>query len=182
MLNNNIEEEFLNDSVEEIHKKRKNKINSKIKGSNSEREICKILNNRFVNKAVFNRTFYSGAYLGNTNTERGVFLTEEQKELLIGDIRCNNPFWRFSIEVKSRKEFNFFDLFSSKSEINNWIKQIEFDSKKLNRVPLLIIKINGHEPFVLVKEKLCVEFIWGDYSIMTLKTFLTFSDSYFFND
>ena len=120
-------------------------INSKKKGNRVELEIAKIFCERFGKE--FCRVPQSGAF--GTNY-RKTNLREDAIEILSGDIITPEEF-RFSIEVKSRKDFNFFDFFNKKSELHDWLNQCEKDADASSKMPLLIVKINYHETFVFIR-------------------------------
>ena len=156
------------------------KINSKNKGSNSERELAKILNERF--GEGFKRTPYSGSIFGQSNRHFGNGLSDEQKSTLSGDLIV--PFnFKFSIEHKAYKEASFFDLFNPSSNLKNWFKQCEGDATFSNKKPMLIVKYNNKKRIVYIKEKLDNYFFeiqnWYCYYLEDL---LKLEDSFFFKN
>ena len=121
-------------------------INSKAKGSNLEREVCKIFKKCWPDKE-FMRVPSSGAIMGQSNKIKHATIEENIKEVLSGDIICPSNF-RFSVECKCYASISFWDLFNESSDLNSWIKQCSEDAAFANKLPMLIIKINNHKPIV----------------------------------
>lgn len=155
----------------------KKKINSKKKGNRIELEFSKILSERF-NK-IFKRVPMSGAF-GTRN--RNSNIREDAQEILSGDIICPKNF-KFSIECKSRIDFNFWDMLNEDTkhlDINDWIWQAENDAMISKKQPLIIIKINNRKPFVLFPKKLYEgKVIYENYTIMRFDYFLQMKDEFF---
>jgi hypothetical protein len=153
-------------------------MNSKKKGNRVEREISKILSEGF--KENFKRVPMSGAYCGGKNYDDK--LRKDAIEILSGDIISPDNF-KFSIEVKSRKTFNFFDFFNSKSELFSWFEQCENDSNNANKNPMLIIKINNHQAVILFKTtEYDSEFKFKNWNIMMLSEIFQLNKSIFFKE
>ena len=151
------------------------KINSKKKGNRVEREIAQTLTERF-NKP-FKRVPMSGAW-GTNNQQEDI--RQDAMEILSGDLIVPKDF-KFSIEVKSRKSFNFFDFFNKGSELHEWMEQCLEDAKKSDKLPMLIVKINYHEPFVLTQYPIKVsDMSFQNWQIITLEQFLELEDDLFF--
>lgn len=121
-------------------------INSKAKGNNFEREVCKLFNRQWPGKE-FMRVPSSGALMGQSNKIKHATIDENVKEILSGDIICP-PEFRFSVECKSYASISFWDLFNESSDLNSWIKQCSEDAEFAHKLPMLIIKINRHKPIV----------------------------------
>jgi Holliday junction resolvase len=152
-------------------------INTKNKGNRVEREIVNILNERF-GDGIFSRVPSSGAIQGGKNYNPN--LRKDATEILSGDLIVPKNFI-FSIEVKSRKDFNFFDFFNKGAEIHKWLDQCSEDAVKSGKIPLLIIKINYHETFVMSQVDFMPEiFIYKNWKIQLLKEFLKNEDNVFF--
>lgn len=183
----NIEEEFLKEVVPDKQRPtRKVVINCKRKGNSFERTVAKILSERF--NLVFARTVSSGAYTGGQNVKNADALTEEQKLIYTGDIRCPVNFV-FTVECKNYKSLDFYDLFNTSSVIYSWYRQSESDSKLLNKKPLLIVKTNNHKPIAFVDVKYLLEkkvdtskvvFTHKGKAVFWLDDLLKFSDDFFF--
>lgn len=176
-----IEEEFLKDIVEvKTQPKRRKGINSKNKGSTAEREVSKILNDRFVGY-TFARSVQSGAYTGGSNSSRADALTEEQKLVFSGDIRIPVNF-KFTIEHKFYKEISFWDLFNESSDLHKWFKQAQHDADQVNKSPMLVCKFNNKKRIVFIHEKPTEPVFnhlgWNCYWFEDL---LTQPDFFFFN-
>lgn len=142
----NIEEEFLTEVETNIRtraKPRKKSINSKQKGSNAEREMAHLLNERFEGHK-FARSVQSGAYIGASNESRAEDLTYEQKLVFSGDIRIPSNF-NFTIEHKFYKEASFWDLFNDSSDLHQWFSQAKHDAEAVKKSPMLVVKYNNHK-------------------------------------
>jgi len=184
-----IEKEFLSNIIEDKkHPTRKKGINSKQKGNSFERIIAKVFSERF--NRSFARTVSSGAYTGGKNVKNAEVLSEEQLLIFASDIRCPKDF-AFSIECKSYKALDFYDLFNESSNLFSWYEQSERDAKLLNKEPLLIVKTNQHKPIVFVEMDYLIKhpcsdkkpvFIHKCKACFWLEDLLTFSDSFFFID
>lgn len=151
-------------------------MNNKKKGNRVENEFAKILTKRF--DQTFKRVPMSGAF--GTNMA-GTDLREDAKEIFSGDIITPKGF-RFSIEVKSRVEFNYWDLLAdeTKNEIDQWIEQAEGEAEMSQKEPLIIVKVNNKKPFVLFHKQLKKgKLSYGDYTIMRIDFFLALRDTFF---
>lgn len=131
----------------------KKKINSHDKGGRGERELVKILNERFKDCKFF-RTASSGAFTGGKNRIITETLSREQKNTLSGDIFCDKNNWAFSIEHKAYKDIDFWSLFNKSSDIHNWFKQSEGDASFCGRKPLVVAKFNNKKRICFTKEKI----------------------------
>ena len=153
-------------------------INSKKKGNRVELEFAKLLTKRFNQK--FTRVPASGAHgtrLAETN------IREDAKEILSGDLICPKEF-RFSVEVKSRININFWDLLNdNNTEIDEWISQSEGDAKIAKKEMLVIVKINNRKPFIIIDSILDETLLIykKKYSIIRLDYFLNLPDDFFWN-
>lgn len=156
-------------------------INSKNKGSNFERAVCKILKERFPGKD-FSRVPTSGAFFGKSNKEKRCLAEDNVKEVLSGDVICPSNF-RFSVECKSYAEISFWDLFNESSDLHSWMKQCKDDAYFVNKTPLLIVKINNHKPFVgttIILPNMVFEH--RHFYFYTLEDFLKFDDIVYFEE
>jgi hypothetical protein len=154
----------------------KKRINSKRKGNSNELLIATLLSKRF--GKAFKRVPMSGGW-GTTNENTDV--RQDAKEILSGDIICP-PDFRFSIEVKSRKEFNFWDLLNKEdTEIDEWIKQAEREAKTSKKKFLLIVRINNKKPFAILKSDYFTSYVsYKDYTMIRLDYLLEMPDTFFF--
>lgn len=156
-------------------------INSKNKGSNWERALCKILKERFPGRD-FSRVPTSGAFFGKTNKEKRSLAEDNVKEVLSGDIICPSDF-RFSVECKSYAEISFWDLFNDSSDLHSWMKQCSEDAEFTNKIPLLVVKINNHKPFIGTTMELTnYVFKHNDFYFQTLESFLNLKETVFFEE
>ena len=115
-------------------------INIRSKGQKGERDLCKILNDRFSTKA-FKRSVQSGAFTGGKNSHRADDLTSEQSSVFIGDI-ITPPDFLYTIEHKCIAKFDFWDIHNKNSQFWKWIQQAERDAVRANRDFMLVIKPN----------------------------------------
>ena len=146
----------------------KKKLNSKSKGSRIEREIAKKLTERF--KKDFIRTPMSGAYY----TLNPGQLTEN----LSGDIITPENF-KYSIEIKGRKEITFHKVLNG--AFDEFIEQCEKDAFSVNKLPLIIVKLNNYPPFCLVKNTKS-DLHYKGYNILYLDKLLQKPDKFFFTE
>jgi hypothetical protein len=155
------------------------KINSKNKGSSGERELCKILNNRF-GLGLFSRVPMSGAYTGGKNRTKTSNLSNSAKDTLSGDIITPDNF-KFSIEHKFYKEASFWDLFNDNSNLKSWFIQCEGDAKFIEKEPMLIVKYNNKKRIVYIKNyNGNYIFSIGEWKCLWLENLLKEENSYFF--
>jgi len=119
----------------------------KSKGSQFEREICRILTKWITGKAnpvIFWRTAGSGSQ--HTNLKGN--------SLMVGDIMAIDeralPFTRlFCIECKFYKELDLFPFIDNKGIIYSWWKELIRKSNETNKHPLLIFKRNRSSIFCM---------------------------------
>ena len=159
-------------------------INSKNKGSNWEREVCKIFKKRWAGKD-FMRVPSSGALMGQSNKVRHSVIDENVKEILSGDIICP-PEFKFSVECKCYASISFWDLFNDSSDLNSWINQCSSDAAFVSKLPMLIIKINNHKPIVgitvTVNDENSYAFEHRGFFFYTLEQLLGCDDALFFEE
>lgn len=154
-------------------------INGKKKGNRIELQLAKELSKRF--NEEFKRVPQSGAW-GTVNANSNV--REDAQQVLTGDIMCPANF-KFSIESKGRIDFNFWDLLNNDTinEIDEWIIQAENDAKRVNKEPLIYVKINNKKPFVLFKKYLKeTNLNYKDYSLLRFDYFLNLKDEWFYEN
>lgn len=150
-----IESEFLMEADTNLktHKTKKKKVNSKAKGSSNETECKKILNERFKDTAVFQRSPSSGAFVGGSNYYRKSELSEEQNLVFVGDIYCNRKDFRFTIEHKAYHDASFWDFFNEASDTHQWMEQAQRDADSVKKSPLLIVKYNNKKRIAYTHER-----------------------------
>lgn len=130
-------------------------VNSKQKGNQWERDIANYLSKRFKDYLGVEQGFWrrsdSGSRFGGSNQHRKDTHLEEHQGY--GDIVCPHDF-RWTIEAKHYKEplsLNAIIKQDSK-QLDKWLEQAEQDAKNAGKEPMLIVKYNRCEPFVMVKE------------------------------
>jgi hypothetical protein len=123
--------------------KKKKRVNSRTKGSTFERNICKLLNERF-STTEFSRSPGSGAF-ATTHS-----LPEHLK--IYGDLITPEKF-KFCIECKKGyNHLNLYSLYNYSSEFWKFIEQCEKDSKKCNRTPLVIFKQDRQPTLAIIPD------------------------------
>ena len=131
----NHDDYFIEDVLDQLNKKKK-KVDGKSKGNRTERNVVKILNDRF--GTGFSRSIGSGNRWSQTN-----HLPKHAQDVFSGDLVVPQNFV-FCIESKGGYNdidvHGFFD--SGNSQIDEFIKQAEQDAERCNRKPLLIWKKN----------------------------------------
>ncbi len=114
---------------------KKKKINSGGKGKRREREIVKILNERF-NTTEFSRTIGSGARIHQVG-----HLPKHAQDTFTGDLVTPA---NFAFSIESKGGYDDVDLVSAFDEghaqLDEFIKQAEHDAGASNRKPLLVWK------------------------------------------
>jgi Holliday junction resolvase len=119
-----------NYDLSNLRKKPKRK-NSRAKGSTFERQIAKLLNDRF-NTTEFSRSPGSGAF-ATTHT-----LPDHLK--IYGDLITPQKF-KFCIECKKGyNNQNLYSLYNYSSDTWKFIEQCEKDSDKCSKLPMVIFK------------------------------------------
>ena len=159
---------------------KKKKKNSGDKGKRTERNLIKILIDRF--GQGFSRTIGSGNRPG-----QGVFLPKHSKDTFTGDIVCPEGFlWVF--ESKGGYDIDFNSVFGGGSAaLDSFIKQAELEGENANRKPVIAWKKDRRPWLVILKTKDLhkteweYRFIYRDWSVVALDDFLTAEDDYFIN-
>jgi len=119
-----------NYDLSNLRKKPKRK-NSRTKGSTFERQIAKVLNDRF-NTTEFSRSPGSGGF-ATTHS-----LPDHLK--IYGDLITPEKF-KFCIECKKGyNNQNLYSLYNYSSDFWKFIEQCEKDSQKCSKVPMVIFK------------------------------------------
>ena len=152
---------------------KKKRVNSKRKGSNFERKIAKMLNERLHTKE-FSRTPGSGAF---ATTHKG--LPDHMK--IQGDLITPSGF-PFVIECKNGYDVQLDDLFKRKSDFFSFIKQAQSDAKSANKDWMVIYQKTRRMALVIVDEPYNVspELVLNDtYFIYPLDKFLQLPDEIF---
>ena len=169
---------------------KKKKIKSGAKGKGAEREIVKILNERFAKIlkehpawGQFSRSVGSGNRWGQK-----VVLSESAKQIYSGDLTCPECF-RFVVE--SKKGYNDIDLCSAFSGsckgLDDFLTQVSDDAKRTGRKPLLIWKKDRKPALAFLKEDLkgtnlikpvCMFYL--DWTVIQLENLLPLPDEFWF--
>lgn len=163
-------------------------VQSKQKGNTFERKISNILSERFQEytgkEKSFIRNIDSGSYYGASNQSRIDTHSEELHKF--GDILAPDAF-KWSIECKAYKTAPSVDsiLKQKYALFDEWIEQAEQDAINDHKEPLLVIKFNHTEIFVMIKQG-CTSiyrFKYKDYYAYTLDDFLGYDgDHWYFKD
>ena len=152
---------------------KKKRVNSKRKGSNFERKIAKMLNERLDTKE-FSRTPGSGAF---ATTHKG--LPDHMK--IQGDLITPSGF-PFVIECKNGYDVQLDDLFKRKSDFFSFIKQAQSDAKAAGKEWMVIYQKTRRMALVIVEEPYNVkpELVLNEsYFIYPLEKFLQLPDDIF---
>jgi Holliday junction resolvase len=129
-----------NYDLSKLRKKPKRK-NSRTKGNTFERQIAKLLNDRFKTEE-FSRSPGSGAF-ATTHT-----LPEHLK--IYGDLITPQKF-KFCIECKKGyNNQNLYSLYNYSSDIWKFVEQCEKDSGKCSRLPMVIFKQDRQPTLAIV--------------------------------
>jgi len=115
-------------------------INGKKKGASFERHIGKVLSEAF--DIQFRPTPGSGAYVGGQN--RGSFDRLDVNEILAGDLIAGDSDFPFCIECKAYGDDpKFHQIMQGSCKVfDEWIVQAETDADHINKLPVIIFKIN----------------------------------------
>lgn len=177
------EEENLFDIDKDIFKEKKKKVNSGNKGKRAERDLCKILTDRF--SKAFSRSIGSG------NRGKQVSnLPKHAKETFGGDICCPENF-KWVLESKNGYEddidLNTFDKGISK--LDSFIEQTERDSQLTGRKSLLLWKRKRKNWLSFLKTEnlpnpdiYTYRLVYREWSCIALSELLLLPDDFFFND
>lgn len=103
---------------------------SRIKGSNYERKICKLLT-KWWDKPIYRTPISGGSHWK-------------------GDGVTMDPDFPFHLECKNRQSWKFEDLFREKNEIMKYWKQCENDALESGKIPLLIFTKNYCPDFYMM--------------------------------
>lgn len=176
--------------IENILETKTKRKKSGQKGKRGEREICDCLNSRFEDIfkshpdwGRFSRSVGSGNRWG-----QNVFLSRSAKNTYGGDITCPDNF-RFVIESKCG--YNEIDLNScfatGNKTIDGFLNQVEEDSKRSDKKPILIWKKDRKPKLVFLRqEDMPLDGIdyflkYRGWIAVDLETILSFEDNFFFN-
>lgn len=165
----------------------KKKIKSGRKGKAGERDVVRILNNRFDTLfkknpkwGKFSRSVGSGNRWGQK-----VDLPEHAINTFTGDL-CTPTNFKFVIE--SKKGYNEIDLYTIFGdrcrELDEFLDKVQSDAKKCNKEPLLIWKKDYKPIIAFVKSRLlkkqCPAMYYRDWIGLPLETLLKQEDHFWF--
>jgi hypothetical protein len=152
---------------------KKKRVNSKRKGSNFERKIAKILNER-LNTKEFSRTPGSGAF---ATTHKN--LPENLR--IQGDLITPTSF-PFVVECKNGYDVQLDDLFKRKSDFKSFISQAQKDASHANKEWMVIYQKTRRMAMVVVGKQYDVKpelVLDKSYFIYPLNEFLKLPDKIF---
>ncbi len=152
---------------------KKKRVNSKRKGSNFERKIAKILNERLDTKE-FSRTPGSGAF---ATTHKN--LPENLR--IQGDLITPTSF-PFVVECKNGYDVQLDDLFKRKSDFKSFISQAQKDASHANKEWMVIYQKTRRMAMVVVGKQYDVKpelVLDKSYFIYPLNEFLKLPDKIF---
>jgi Holliday junction resolvase len=128
-----------NYDLTQLRRKPKRK-NSRTKGNAFERQVAKLLNNRF-NTTEFSRSPGSGAF-ATTHT-----LPEHLK--IYGDLITPDGF-RFCIECKKGyNNISLYSIYDYTSQLWEFVKQCEKDSERCGKIPMIVFK-QDRQPIISI--------------------------------
>lgn len=135
---------------------------SKTKGSNGERELCKILSEEL--GGSFIRVPTSGAMIGGQNNFRAKAMSDTQVKIFRGDIIPPDHLPKIVIECKSYKDFRFHQLLQPGScpILDEWIRQT-VDIIKEEDKWFVMFKINLIGWYVAIPENSCDNYIFDNF-------------------
>jgi hypothetical protein len=137
---------------------------SKIKGSNGERELCKLLTEIF--SGNFARVPNSGAMVGGKNIHRRQVLSKVQDRAFRGDIIPPDHLPRLVIEAKSYKDFRFHQLLQPGPclVLDKWIKQT-IDVTDPGDQWFVAFKISMRGWYVAIPEDACGAYVFENHCL-----------------
>jgi hypothetical protein len=165
--------------------KKTKKINSSVKGKSNEREVVKILNQRFrdilsknTDWGLFSRTVGSG------NRYSQASLSYYAKQVFSSDISCP-PAFKFTIESKAGYDFDLFSVFLGNKELDSFLKQAAEDGEKSNKFPMVLWKKDRKPRLAIIhSDRMRREFEcimkYKNWTIVTFADLLLESDDFFF--
>jgi len=89
--------------------------------------------------------------------------------MMDGDIMVPPCLYRYKIECKNYKAFDFHQLFNENKTLDKWIKQAEF-----GLLWFLVIKVTRKGSFILFRKEICKHFSYKNY--------LSYKDKYVITD
>lgn len=165
--------------------KKPKKINSSVKGKSNEREVVKILNQRF--HEILSKNPSWGLFsrsVGSGNRYSQATLSYYAKQVFSSDISCP-PAFKFTIESKAGYDIDLFSAFVGNKELDSFLKQAVEDGEKSNKFPMVLWKKDRKPRLAFVQsDKMRKEFDcqmkYKDWTIVTLSDLLLESNDFFF--
>lgn len=166
--------------------KRKKKINSSVKGKTNEREIVKILNERF--KIILSKNLSWGMFartVGSGNRFSQACLSYSAKQVFSSDISCP-PSFKFTIESKAGYDIDLCSAFSSNKDLDSFLKQATEDGEKSGRQPMVLWKKDRRPRLAFVKSDILKKkpeyhMTYRDWTALLFKDLLLEKDGFFFD-
>ena len=175
------DDDFFIENLFEKHQNRKKKVDSKDKGGRGERELCKILAERF-NKP-FSKTLGSGNRWASVAQ-----LPEHAKQTLFGDI-CIPEGFLFTIEAKNGYQENISGIHQGMSDLDSFIEQSLKDAERTARKPLICWKRSRRPWLAFIRlvdateslKGISIHICYRNWLIVLLDDLLKEDDSFFFD-
>lgn len=180
----NNEDYEIEDLIDNLGKKERKKNTSKRKGNTGERELAKILCERFPGRQFFR-------VLGSGNRWSQVELTEETRGAFTGDLVCPSNF-SFCLECKyGYSDYELCGFFTNgHKDIDEWLKKAKRDADSLGKMPMLCWRKPRYEwlAFIpLLEERIYpsgseVILLYKGWMVASLKKWLEKSDDFWFKE
>jgi hypothetical protein len=181
----------IEDILEEFESKPKPKVKSGLKGKGAEREIVKLLNSRFEKLLAahsdwgkFSRSVGSGNRWG-----QNVDLPKHAKDTFSGDLCVPQNFLWVLESKKGYDDIDLCVLFGGTCAIlDEFLKQVDDDSKRCGRKPLLVWKKDYKPRVAFLKRKdapparkftCCMQY--NKWMAVSFDELLRTEDAFFFN-
>lgn len=170
------EDDFLINQ-DELFKNKKKKKDGSRKGKSKEREIVKILSDRF--DLPFSRSIGSG------NRWSQARLSETAKQIYSGDIVTPDNFLWLIESKGGYEEIDLNSIFlTGNKKLDSFLKQAELDSKRCNRKPMLLWKKDRKQwlAFIYTKElkqKFKYKLIYRNWTAVALEELLKLENKFF---
>jgi len=177
--------------LEEFQKsKMKKRVKSGAKGKGAEREIVKILNKRFEKLLAANESWgkFSRSVGSGNRWGQNVDLPKHAKDTFSGDLCVPQNFlWVLESKKGYNEEIDLCTLFGgTNATLDGFLKQVEDDSKRCDRKPMLIWKKDYkprlafvHRHDIVVAGYSCV-LHYNGWTAVPFDEMLKSDDSFFF--
>lgn len=182
-----MEEEHEDLDVDDVFSlKKTKKINSSVKGKTNEREIVKILNDRFKKLLSLNPAWgMFSRSVGSGNRFSQACLSHSAKQVFSSDISCP-PLFKFTIESKAGYDIDLCSAFSGNKEIDSFLKQATDDSEKVKKLPMVLWKKNRRPRLAFIHSDLVRQIPeysmrYREWTAMSFSDLLLETDDFFFD-